>query len=418
MSNSTLVGIFNNTVTDNKFVSFPQAVYVIVSSRIGYVSYQGLGLFNLDFTLDLCITSDLNALQRLLFQYITPLYIIILLAVVLCLTKVKGLSKYLGQHSFLQGMWLIVLVSYLNIANSTFEILHCRYIGPDRDLRLVLVYDASVHCWSGAHLPWAIVAVSLVLFLILPFPLYTGIAIRFPKLKPLTDVYTSIYKDRHRYWVIYNLLRRLHIVIVGVFVANFILRHFYLLLTTMFSLLVFILTWPYKSFIDNYYAAVVSMLLVLFAVVTDPHLYESVDPHRAVSWTIVAVVLVSSILLLFLETILTLYSRRKKRRRLTMDEFFLTVVAPKVVSWGMAVKSCMWKTKRAGSVELEIKSVTLYRTGTRSDYSSYREPLLDSELLPPVEASSTLERVKHLNIQTSSPPGEKNSNSTVTYSEV
>lgn len=393
-----------------------QAVYVIVSSRVGYISFQALVIFNLDFTLDLCITSDLDALQRLWLQYVTPLYITILLVAVLCLTKVKGLSKYLGQHSYLQGMWFIVLVSYLNIANSSFEILHCRIIGPYNDLRFVLVYDASVHCWSGVHLPWAIVAVTLVAFLILPFPLYVGIAIRSPKLKPITDVYTSIYKDQRRYWVIYNLLRRLHIVIVGVFISNFILRHFFLLLTTMFSLLVFILTWPYRSFIDNYYGALVSMALVLFAVVTDPHLYQFVDPYRAVSWTIVAVVVASSLLLLSLETVLTLYSRRKKRRRLTMDEFFLNTVAPRAVNWAMTVKSRMWKTKRADILELGKSSRTICHIGT-GDYTSYREPLLDSEpvLVEPSTSNDVLERTSDSNTQTYSAPGQKN---LVTYSEV
>ena len=206
-----------------------------MSSRIGYRTFQGLGIFNLDFTFDLCITPDLNALQRLLLQYITPLYIMILLSGVVCLTKVKGVSKYLGHHSYLQAMWLIVLVSYLNIANSSFEILHCRFIGPADDTRLVLAYDAAIYCWSGQHLPWAIIAVSLVVFVILPFPLYVGVAIKSSKLKPITDVYTSVYKDNSRYWVVYNIIRRLKLVIISIFTQNFIYRHLYIVCAVVFG---------------------------------------------------------------------------------------------------------------------------------------------------------------------------------------
>lgn len=360
-----------------------------MSGRIGYTSFQALQFFNLDFTFDLCITSSLDALQRLILQYITPLYIIILLAIVLLLTKVKYISKYMGQHSFLHGMWLIILISYLNIANSSFELLHCQFIGPSSDQQLVLVYDASVRCWTGAHLIWAVLAVSVVVIFILPFPVYVWIAIKIPKLKPLTDVYTSVYRSGYclRYWPSYNLVRRLLIVIGGVFLTNFIIRHYILLLVYLFSLLWYILSWPYRSAIDNHFGAFVSLALVLFTVVTDTQLYTITDPFRVVSWLIFSFVIGISSALILLEIVLTLYSRRKKRSCLTKEEFFVDVVKPRIQRWMTKCACKIWKKRKVNSFELEdsttaVITKSIYRTGTFVSVNSYREPLLDSDTLP------------------------------------
>lgn len=395
-------------------------MYIVVSGRIGYSSFQALGFFNLDFTFDLCLTSNLDALQRLVLQYITPVYLVTLLAGVVCLTKVKGISKYLGQHSYLHGIWLIILVSYLNIANSSFEILYCRPIGPDGDERLVLVYDAAIHCWAGVHLPWALLAVSLVTLLILPFPIYVGIAIKFSKLKPITDVYTSVYRDRQRYWVIHNIFRRLLIVIIGVFSLNFIVRHELLLFASLFLLLIFILTWPYRSAIDNYFAAIVSLALVLFLVVTEPTLTSIIDPYRAVSWIIVATVIKMGVVLLIIEFTLMLYSRKKRIQRMTMDDLYADVCRPKLVNWlgAVAVKCDFRRRDHKKAFELGGVGITAERSTYRNSVSlsTYREPLLDSEpiVIENAPMHKTVEQYEPVNDrQINSVPGDRNSTSTI-----
>ena len=354
-------------------------MYIIVGGRLDYTSFAILSFFNLDFTFDQCVTSDLKALTRLILQYITPIYIIILLTIVLALTKIKGFSKYLGNHSFLQAMWLLVLLSYLNIANSTFEILHCNTIGP-RNFgfsEFVLIYDASVICWSGQHLPWAIIAVLLAAFVIIPFPFYTGIAIRFPKLKPITDVYCSIYKDSQRYWVIWDLLRRIIIVMLGVFVINFILRHFFLLLASILILVIFITTWPYKYWLDNAFGTFVSIALIVFCLVTQPSIYQLVDPHRAISWTIVALVVFSGVVLLTVEVILCFMSH--KGINYTKDNLTFSKLKKKFSK----LKEKLNFSTDVQFLELDESTSSDYFRQPSENYSQYREPLIDSGMYSP-----------------------------------
>ena len=352
---------------------------VILSGRTDYEDFQFLAFFNPDFTFNMCITPDLDGLSRLAFQYVTPVYILILLFFVLLLTCVKGCSKYLGRHSFLQALWLLLLISYINIAITSYELLHCREVGPTvngtRDF--VLVHDASIMCYRGVHLPWAIIALALVIFFVIPFPFVLVILMYVPKFKPIVDVYCSPYKDRMRWWVLLSILRRLALVVVGVFIQDYVSRHFGLLITVSVILLVFIVTWPYQNGVDNYFGFLVTWMVLLTTVVTQPELYLFVDPLRAISTTLVVVTIFIGILLLVFEQIL-------KRRGMTLKEFATDRLVPSLKDLCFLLKDGV---KQIRSDDDEDARVQSFEESTHSsilprhvmvDATAYREPLLDS----------------------------------------
>ena len=355
-----------------------QAVYIIVSGRLDYQDFEMLSFFNLDFTFSQCIVKDLQALPRLLLQYVTPLYILTLLVVVLLLTKIKGFSKYFGEHSILNALWLLVLVSYLNISNSTFEILNCQKIGPTNEgfQENVLVYDATVVCWTGLHLPFAIIAVLLAIFIIIPFPIYASFAMKVSKLKPITDVYCGFYRDQQRYWIIWNIFRRTLIVMFSVFVTDFIIRHFFLLLISILVLVVSIVTWPYRYWIDNAVSVMVSIALLLFCVVTQPELYVLVDPSRIVSWTIVAVVSLISLIMVVIE--ICFWFVRRKGSNYTRE--ILTPLRAKVkVTELVGVTRKKIRHRNFTELEESVHSNEYYERENGTGYREFREPLIDSD---------------------------------------
>lgn len=352
---------------------------VILSGRTDYEDFQFLAFFNPDFTFNMCITPDLDGLSRLAFQYVTPFYILILLFLVLLLTCIKSCAKYFGRHSFLQALWLLLLISYINIAITSYELLHCRVIGPTvngtRDY--VLVHDASIMCFKGAHLPWAVISFFLVIVFITPFPFVLIILTYFPKFKPIVDVYCSPYKDRRRWWVLLSILRRLVLVIVGVFIQDYVSRHFGLLITVSIILLVFLLTWPYQNSVDNYFGFLVTWMVLLTTIVTQPELYLFVDPLRAISTTLVVVTIFLGILLLVFEQIL-------KRRGMTLSEFVSDRLIPSLKDCGYLLKHSVNQIRsdddedaRVRSLEDSTHSSIIPRHATL-DATAYREPLLDS----------------------------------------
>lgn len=354
---------------------------VILSGRTDYEYFQFLAFFNPDFTFNMCITPDLDGLSRLAFQYITPFYILILLFFVLLLTCVKGCSKYLGRHSFLQALWLLLLISYINIAITSYELLHCRVIGPvtngTRDF--VLVHDASIMCYKGVHLPWAIIALFLLIFFVIPFPIVLVILMYIPKFKPIVDVYCSPYKDRMRWWVLLSILRRLILVVVGVFIQDYVSRHFGLLITVCFILLIFMVTWPYQSSVDNYFAFLVTWMILLTTVVTQPELYLFVDPLRAISATLVIVTIFIGIVLLVFEQIL-------KRRGMTVTEFVTERLIPSLKDLGFLLKDGVKQIKSDDDDDARIQSLegsthsSILPRHNMLDATAYREPLLDSSI--------------------------------------
>ncbi len=364
-----------------------QGVAIILSGRTDYERYQYLAVFNPDFTFNLCITPDLDGLGRLLLQYVTPIYILLLISATLLLTRIKGFGKLLGKHSFLQGVWFLFLVTYLNIANTTLEIIHCRTVGPkNAENEFVLVHDASVVCYQGFHLPFAILALLLTVLFVIPLPIYLLIFMQFPKLKPLTDVYCGIYKDEYRVWVAWSLARRLLLVLIGVFVQDFIYRHFYLLIACIVILVIYVKTWPYNCKVDGHFGFFVSWMLVVVACVTQPGIYVYVDrtpgssdlesPSLLWSSLCVTIVITAGLCLVALE----IYLRIKGS---TTDHFFREIVRPHLIEWKEEVferARNLRPKKRHDSHELEESNSVIPRTAT-VDATSYREPLLDSEFM-------------------------------------
>ena len=194
--------------TIDSLLFFIQTVYLLLEERSEYNSFKYLAFFNPNFTFDLCITPTLDNLSKVILQYATPVYILLLMAVILLLTCIKRVSRMTGNHSILQGLWLLFLICYFNIASATYEILYCAKVGPEGMQQYVLIHDASVQCYTGLHLPFAIIAWVLVILFVLPLPVYLWIMNRLPKLKPISDVYSSHYKDRYRWWISMSLARR------------------------------------------------------------------------------------------------------------------------------------------------------------------------------------------------------------------
>lgn len=277
-----------------------------MAGRANYDQFSYLAFFNPDFTFNLCLTKDLAALGRLGLQYATPLYILLLLLLLLLLTKVKvrWISQRLGRHSFMKSLWFLILISYLNISLTTFELLHCRTIGPGNGERQVLDHDASITCYKDGHLPAAIFAILTAIFIVLPFPLFTGILIYLPRFKPFTDAYTFMYRDWRRLWVAWSLFRRLLLVLLGVFVTGFAVRHFSLFLGLLWILIVDIVTWPYRYYVDNLFSIFISWLLVVIALLTQPQLYLYIDPSRGPSGALVLLGILAGVVLVVVERVL------------------------------------------------------------------------------------------------------------------
>ncbi len=372
--------------TVDSLLFFIQAVYLLLEGRSDYENFKFLAFFNPNFTFDLCITPGLNNLEKLILQYATPLYILVLMFLVLSLTYFDKISRLLGRHSILKGLWLLFLISYFNIVMATCEILYCKWVGPtvtgggggDR-MMYVLTHDASVGCYEGLHLPFAIIAWLLVVFFVIPLPIYLLVMMRVPKLKPLSDVYCSNYKDSHRWWIQISLGRRLFLVFVGVFIQDYVSRHFGLLVAIAYIVLVTTILLPYKTHLDNIFVMFVTWMLLLTAIFSQPDIYLGGDPRQGVSFTLVVLTIVTGLVLLVLDIVL----QRVKNQ--SIGVFYEETVAPKLkrslVELREALRSRVSRNLSINAPhELEESTTsTFFPKAQTVDATGYREPLLDSQ---------------------------------------
>ncbi len=378
------------TPTVDSFLFFIQSVYLVLAGRNDYEFYNFLAVFNPNFTFNLCVIPNLTALIRLILQYATPSYILILLVITLALTKFKYFAKILGRHSILQGLWLLFLISYFNIIITSFEILYCGQLGPvqldgvDQNRGSFLVQDPSIRCYRGLHLLFTIIAIVILLLSIVPLPVFLFAVTRKSRWKPIADVFSSCYRDNRRWWIVLSLFRRLLLVLFGVFLQDVGYRHFFLILCILWILGCQVLTWPYRNRIDNVFAVYVIWKLLIVAILTQPETYLIFDLGRVPSIFAVIFTIVWGLFFILQEILIRLLAKK------SVGRFYETTVWPKLKRYKKKMANDLRMNKnRAFELEESTKSTasTIIPAKAMIDATAYREPLLDSQYSNSVEDS-------------------------------
>ena len=330
-------------------------------------------MLTLDYSFNLCFTSDFDAFDRIFFKFATPFYILLLLIIIIILSFFRPFSRYFGRHSYLQAIWLIILISYVDISEATLELLHCRKIGVEDD-RLVLYADSNIPCYQGKHLPAAIFAILFSTFVIAPFPWYVFLARYWHKLKPITDVYCSVYKDNRRWWVKISLCRRLAIVILAVFIADYIYRHLAITILASFLVIIDGVTWPYPNDIDNLVHVGCTSIFFLLCVFTYPVLNRTIDPLFIISWILIVIAMCITFCreaYLLRNKVLKLFQTCCNKRHL--NNKYLNSAKSFVVSWKAMLA-------RDSDKAINLDSTTMDGLSAQK-YNYFREPLLEDSFI-------------------------------------
>ena len=351
---------------------------VLFNNRPGFGSFSHLSVLgDLDFSFGQCFTPDFTALERLAWQFFSPAFILFLLVILIILSKTKCFSKLSGKHSFLKALWFLILLSYSNLLVTSYSIVHCTPI--EGVSYSVLLADASVRCFTGVHLILAILAIILLSFVILPFPLYLTVLLCFPRWKPFVDVYAGVYKDKLRWWVLCDLGRRIVIVSFGVFVQNFYLRQFAFLVLFVHIALLYGWFRPYNNEVDNAIELLAVKYLVIVSALSIVSLDQSgvvADIAVAVSWLLILSVLTVCLVRIarYVWKQIRSYYEKKTGREVPR--------AGKVIAQN--VHSLFTQVRRIGkSNSMEMEETGVFGAEERAsaipDFTQYREPLLNDE---------------------------------------
>ena len=307
-----IVVIFNVRVTTaymNAFVFLCQLISasIMISNQISFFDRTGAlhvsflavltfyGFWNLDFFRyfipPFCISSDMNTLHTLALEYVVAIYPLCLVAVMYLFTQMcargcrvvtglwrpfhRCLGRFKGKCNpkdfVVTGFVTFLLLSYSKLLIISYSLLNFTRLYNSRGdpVSTVLTYDASIEYFSRQHLPYAILAIIVLLVLVAlpllilflyPMKLFQRslghcTRIRWHPLHTFANAFQGCYKNGtngtcdYRYFAGFYLLFRI------VFLLGFVipLDYVYLILVPLplIGALLFAICRPYTTNIFN-----------------------------------------------------------------------------------------------------------------------------------------------------------------------
>ncbi|XP_065897681.1 uncharacterized protein [Dysidea avara] len=178
--------------------------------------------FGFSLFLPLCISSNLDAVEVAVIGFVTPVLIILTVSTYIFLARY---FPHLSKRKTVDGIWFLILIAYVYTADTCLNLLRCVQVYEPTEFKgkLVYYYDGTLQCLAGQHLPYGVIALTVLVLVLIPFPIYV-FAIIFNLVKkagPLKDVISSGVDNKCYWWSGYDLLRRLLFFTVYVLVEDF-----------------------------------------------------------------------------------------------------------------------------------------------------------------------------------------------------
>ena len=224
-------GMLSGLVFYANIVGFNGSIFLPVKSTDAFSTF--IAWLNLDFGIETCFYSGMDAYSKTWLQFVFPIYIWVLVGLMIFVSHFSSTFARLLGNNPVSVLATLILLSYTKILHTLITALYITYLEHPTFNKMVWLYDANIDYFGGKHIPLFVVAVLVFLFLFLPctFLLLFGqwlqaishlrlfSWVNSARLKPFMDAYHAPYKPKHRYWP--GLLVVLRFVLLLVFAFNF-----------------------------------------------------------------------------------------------------------------------------------------------------------------------------------------------------
>ena len=165
-----------------------------------------------------CIVQGITNLYRVAFIYLSPFTILIFILVMYVMSARLNLVRMkFRRNSNLRSFWLMTLFVYHYLAQATFMLLYCPPVGG----KMVFFYDGSVSYFEGEHLPMAVLAFILLVFVILlPIIILLITTCRWKVDPQYRDTLKDGLRPQCLWWWSTDLLRRVLLMATYAFIAD------------------------------------------------------------------------------------------------------------------------------------------------------------------------------------------------------
>lgn len=234
VSQGTLSGLifYANIVQVNHAIFFQLAH---TKNTWTYILSIFIAWVNLDMGIQTCFYTGMDAYQKTWLQFVFPIYIWLIAAVIVLLSRNTNVAKLIGRNG-VQVLATLFLLSFAKLLRTIILVVSVVDLKVDRknkttttDWSKVWLQDGNIPYLHGKHIPLFMVAVLLSVFL-LPYALVlltiqllqkmsnTRFLSWVVKLKPFFDAYTGPYNDRYRFWT--GLLLLVRMILFAIFALN------------------------------------------------------------------------------------------------------------------------------------------------------------------------------------------------------
>ena len=295
-------------ITANGFVVFPYNTFLFI--KINHFVYR---MFNLNFfatsSMSFCLWKSAQTLDLLIFKYVTIIYALLLVFVIIafmrfcnCSSKNRVISKIQqkkrgARSTIIHGLTGFLVMCYSECTRISLLLLTPVWLqGPSGSgvnyLRRVVFYNGELSFFKGVHLLYAIPALFFLIFLgILPplllisYPLCYKVfaflnisetrfisvlckCIPLESLRPLFDSFQSSFRDNCRFFA--GLYFSYRLIILCSFAFLHSLSEFYLMVQAQFVVILAIHTFvqPYKKHWHNVVDGLIFLLLNIINAMT------------------------------------------------------------------------------------------------------------------------------------------------------
>ena len=256
-----------------------------------------ISLINLDLGFELCFYNEMSQIAKTGLQFVFPVYLWLLVAVIIIFGRTGLQSQRLSSYSTVPVLATLVLLSYTKLLRtiiSVFSFITIHRTSRESSfsgLQQLTAWqpDPNVEYLQGTHIVLFIIAVGFMLLFVIPFalamtfPTITLRSKRMSRLFPLLDCFYAPYKDKYRYWFGLRLLVLIYL--SGIESIIFSYQEAQLLSgTTVLFVFVMVQAYiqPFKNMIINLLDLLFMGLFILLSMIT-LYLYPSTSGYDKVN---------------------------------------------------------------------------------------------------------------------------------------
>ncbi len=261
-------GFLNGVIFYSNVVNLFEPILTPVDAYDGRLALTSF--LSLNLGIETCFYKEMDALQKIWWQLSFPLYLYFLMFVITFLARCCKWKRGAG-FSITQAFVTLSVLCYVSVVLSCVELLGGIEVKTLSGARLERwIVDPTVVYFEGAHGILTFVAILLLIFYIIPLPLF----LLFPallyrtrflkKLKPFYDAFWEPFEPRFRFWLGFRLMFR-WLPLVVFYLVPFPVDSFVTGLSLLFLLCAQIMLQPFKgqwrNLLDNFFLL---NLVVLF----------------------------------------------------------------------------------------------------------------------------------------------------------